>query len=657
MGEGFDKKIYDSYKNFSNDSIVRLSKLRGKIQLFSIGIIETLQRIIDKQPLILKTEDEIPFTENACCHDDNGLNTYEYFASLDPTIELYNEQVIKYKAILQKHLYICVAPSLISLLNTRKEKVERSYIFSESTIYLSFIKYCDFNTGIQLNEQLKQICDKNISEIKKLDTIEDKIDILKSEGHRWNDESQRQLLLYISKKDVSRQNNVEPDSSFVLDKAKKTSSVRSIFESWVEASKNAEISPLKLQELLPVMEKLYDTFDITQSSKETGDGKEIDFIEEVILRVTHDNKKMGSEIIKKLKNIPNTKNTIKFLEEIHEFYERGEGLFMSKSDETHYSLTQMIKNMIKDMLITFPHLIKNETNRFSKNKIKLPLHWGFGSKKFSPDHINRIKNAIIPLSNLEKYSCDENCKIVIKMVLEKGKDIIQFINCLPFLSDIENNKTIFNGKINSVIIIFIFYATIGLYYDVVDEIIEKKYDKSDPNQESEMYGDMEEYNIMISNILNTYLHIFKDTKKSINKNPETIKNNVLKEKEIEKENLKDQFNLLDDEHRKIEREKKNLKLGKWNVGLSKAIFQYDPEQYDKEIRQEERLNQMLEQNNIELSAGEQNNSNNMFSQISGAATDLLVQQQSEQDIHNEMYGLMDEMGDDEDFDDGNDELY
>jgi len=172
-----------------------------------------------------------------------------------------------------------------------------------------------------------------------------------------------------------------------------------------------------------------------------------------------------------------------------------------------------------------------------------------------------------------------------------------------------------------------------------------------------MYGDMEEYNIMISNILNTYLHIFKDTKKSINKNPETIKNNVLKEKEIEKENLKDQFNLLDDEHRKIEREKKNLKLGKWNVGLSKAIFQYDPEQYDKEIRQEERLNQMLEQNNIELSAGEQNNSNNMFSQISGAATDLLVQQQSEQDIHNEMYGLMDEMGDDEDFDDGNDELY
>ena len=54
--------------------------------------------------------------------------------------------------------------------------------------------------------------------------------------------------------------------------------------------------------------------------------------------------------------------------------------------------------------------------------------------------------------------------------------------------------------------------------------------------------------------------------------------------EDEKENLKDQFNLLDDEHRKIEREKKNLKLGEWNVGLSKAIFQYDPEQYDKEIQ-------------------------------------------------------------------------
>ena len=113
---------------------------------------------------------------------------------------------------------------------------------------------------------------------------------------------------------------------------------------------------------------------------------------------------------------------------------------------------------------------------------------------------------------------------------------------------------------------------------------------------------------------------------------------------------------MDDEHRKIERELKKHKLGEWSVGLSKAIFQYDPDMYDREIQQQQQINEMLNRNNITLSSGEENNQNNMFSGLSGAATDLLIQQQAEDEIHNEMYGMMGEMGDDDDMD-GRDDLY
>jgi len=650
MGEGFDKKIYDSYKNASNDSYVRLNKLRGKIQLFSIAIIESLQRIVDKQPLILKSEDEIPFLENACCHEDNILNTYEYFVTLDETIQTYNEQVLKYKSVLQKHLNLCIAPSLISLLNARKEKLQHSYIYSESTIYLSFIKYCDFNTGIELNQELSQICNKNISDIKTIDTIEDKIDILKSEGHNWNDEALKQLLLYISKKDIDRQNLIDPDSSVIFDEALKTSSARAIFENWVEASKNTQIYPEKLNAFLPLMSQLYDTYDVAQSIKETIDGAEVDFVEEVIGRINFENNKMKKKVIKNLTNISNTRNSIRFIEQLTDFEERGENIFMSKVDETQHSLSQIIKNMIKDMLITFPSLIKNESNRFTKSKIELPKHWGFGSKKFSESHKNNIKNSITPLNKLEKYACDDNCKLVIDKVIKKRNDILQFINIFPFITNIEGSKTIFNGRINSSVIIFLFYTTTDLYYEIIEELVSNKYDKSDPNEESEFYGMMEDYTIMISNILNTYFNIFKNTKEMTNKNPETIKNNVLKEKEIEKEDIKNKFNLLDDEHRKIEREMKNLKLGEWGVGLSKAVFQYDPNMYDKEIQNQQRIDQLITQNNIELSTAEQNSTNNVFSQLSGAATDLLVRQMEDQEIQAERYGMMDTMGDDDDMD-------
>ena len=102
------------------------------------------------------------------------------------------------------------------------------------------------------------------------------------------------------------------------------------------------------------MEQLYDTYDITQSKKESNDGETIDFIEDVIARINAQNKKMQKILIKKMNGVSNTNQSIQFIEQLHNFEERGEGLYMSKTDETHYYLSQMIVNMIKDMLITFP---------------------------------------------------------------------------------------------------------------------------------------------------------------------------------------------------------------------------------------------------------------------------------------------------------------
>ena len=48
--------------------------------------------------------------------------------------------------------------------------------FSETTIYLTFIKYCYFNSGIELSDELKQITglNKNESKYKNYHSIEEK---------------------------------------------------------------------------------------------------------------------------------------------------------------------------------------------------------------------------------------------------------------------------------------------------------------------------------------------------------------------------------------------------------------------------------------------------------------------------------------------------
>ena len=65
---------------------------------------------------------------------------------------------------------------------------------------------------------------------------------------------------------------------------------------------------------------------------------------------------------------------------------------------------------------------------------------------------------------------------------------------------------------------------------------------------------------------------------------------------------------------------------------------------------------MMNQNNVTLSGMEENTEGNMFSTLSGAATDLLIQEEQNQEIYDERYGMMDDMGDEEDMD-SRDDLY
>ncbi len=64
----------------------------------------------------------------------------------------------------------------------------------------------------------------------------------------------------------------------------------------------------------------------------------------------------------------------------------------------------------------------------------------------------------------------------------------------------------------------------------------------------------------------------------------------------------------------------------------------------------------MTENNVILTATEENNRDNMFTALSGAATELLIQEQQNQEIYDERYGMMNDMGDEEDMD-SRDDLY
>jgi len=78
------------------------------------------------------------------------------------------------------------------------------------------------------------------------------------------------------------------------------------------------------------------------------------------------------------------------------------------------------------------------------------------------------------------------------------------------------------------------------------------------------------------------LTLMEKSKKTIHKTNKEITEQVLKEKEKEKENMTQRLGNLAKEERQTEDLMKNHKIGNWGLGQTKALYEYDSEQYDLE---------------------------------------------------------------------------
>ena len=68
----------------------------------------------------------------------------------------------------------------------------------------------------------------------------------------------------------------------------------------------------------------------------------------------------------------------------------------------------------------------------------------------------------------------------------------------------------------------------------------------------------------------------------VDKSNSDIMKDVLKVKDKEKTHITTTYEDLTIEQRKVVKVMQNHKLGEWSLGESKAVYMYDPNQYDKE---------------------------------------------------------------------------
>jgi hypothetical protein len=86
----------------------------------------------------------------------------------------------------------------------------------------------------------------------------------------------------------------------------------------------------------------------------------------------------------------------------------------------------------------------------------------------------------------------------------------------------------------------------------------------------------------VCSLLVAYLEIEEENKDAVDMSYEQIMKKVNRSKDKEKNRIITYFGNMTIEERKIEDAFKNYKLGRWNVGQQKGLFQYDPNTYQRE---------------------------------------------------------------------------
>ena len=611
ISKTFENVLITNIKSGSNNQFSQLNTLRGKLIAFSFHIQDLIQRVVNKEAPLLKNLSDEPMLENACCNE--GIReTILYFMDKESGIKKYNDIVVNLERILNTVKDYETVNYIFSPLDTHLKYQKLSEHFSEETIYLSFIRFCEFN--IPFTEYISNICRNPIVQQMRMKmkdglvqdnnegdrkVIQDSIDKLKQEGIVISQTTFYQILAAVNKTNII-DINLHPVRL----------SERKALELKITELKQKKAPVICNPQILDAFTALIDTFDtIRQGDNESYLAMNV-FLDK---NIDH----FQTQISEFLSNMGvNSGRVETFFDTMTDWKLRGENIYMTQEDETSITMFTFYSTFIKNIMRVYPNMIMNSVDY---KDVSLPAHW-----KISDKHITDVKSLIFSeTSSLQKFYKDSDLFPVLKFIQEQSKDILELMDATSLFADLIliNNKvegTIMNGKILGKLVKFYMLCSIFIYVKSIDIDLESEdFEEEelkllgltdtgieDSVRKQILEGKKDKLEKKVSSLLGTYISIMENQKSKMNLNNEDITKNVLKAKEKEKNKITKNLGDLAKPERQVENILKEHRLGKWSLGQTRALYEYDANQYDKE-RQEIEDDMLMElrlNNNDEVTA-------------------------------------------------------
>ena len=602
----FNSSLISDFKSGSSRQNEKIRVLQSKIYFFSLGLQECIQNIIMKQTLILNKGSNEPYLENSCCNTNDKISTIKYFINKNKNIENYNDIVRNLSNKLYDINLITNAKILYSTINTKIKYPPITTMFSESTIFLTFIHYCNFRSSQPIPPTLLPLCmsKPDISLFSYNLPLSDLIAKIKNDGREYNYESFLRLLQLIGRQNMK---NMNLNNNILSPFIKINSFLNSLEE---EQDKTIDI------ELIQLIKSVLDSYDVATPT------------------LTQESKSLNNYLIKQ-----NEKITIKLGDFLNQHKGRNitpnkltkcitiiESLINIDSVEPtqFFNIIQFYKEFIHNIITVFPNIILNQVNYAS---IVLPSYMGL-----SNHHAKKIQTFVKTYyENFNTFYGDSELLNILSFIQIFGKNIVTLSNLFTSFTSINYDKVtinpIFNERTSLLMYNHLLLKALDFFvilsskskmvvkdvkkdYNIDDlvtvDYVSEKETKDDYLETNEEYdeiilsGNQSSLQHKTAHLICVYTTYIDEGLELITMNYESIKNKVHKTREKEKDLMTDRLQKLSDEERNADTILKINKLGVWSKGLQKGLTKYVKENYDdeREFRDEmEKLEKQLRNKN------------------------------------------------------------
>lgn len=606
VSSDFKKHLDELIRKGSSDQNNSINVLKSKLIQYGYGIIETINNIVKQKETILKNGNRIPFLENACCNEiSNSTNPITYFNEEDNNILLYIQTVKSISEVLKNTRILSSAPFLYhpEFTGVRYSNINSNNLNDPEIIYSAFIHYCNFDRNMPIPEKFKVLCNEKPAMYNSALSLPEKIELLKSNAVRYNVDNLHQLINLVNQGNII---GVEEAKIFT-----KVDALNDILEHLDSSNSTVIEAPLR-----NLIKKVINSYDPKKMLNEKSN--EINDIQNYLINTNRELYRQIIDFFGRYGNLSETKyqNLHKFLSNI-EKWNLDTGMKESH-DSGMYSVTQFINNSIQAISKTYPSILLNDQGFYKR----VPKHWGI-SEKHGADVSTFIDKYY---SDIEKFKGDA---VILRLLQEVGirlVDLNTFVQNIPINTEITKTVgeatysfySLFDKTTIYLLFSYCFYSTIYEYIvcsndidllraDVQEskknrrDIIANNADESnllfsqdindvdvvidtenEINEVNIVTGNTEELKMRVAALLLSFLNVEEGNKDAIDMSYADIMKKVKRSKDEEKSGIIKYLGDMTIEERRIEQSFKNYKLGRWNVGEQKGLYEYDKDTYDRE---------------------------------------------------------------------------